>query len=292
MTKPRRPKGIARLGSTTFEWPVPDRSIRLAGRQVPLDVAAVGVVYLLSGLWLLWAFRDAVRGLPDLVSALFQDNVFAFAIARILLLLILFVLYIVLALLAVAYLVLRTDPVGRGLSVVVVATLLAVIASIENQTPVSVIVIMFVSAACCAVLFMSPWASRAFRASPRRFGRPAPVVVSHTLLVSYFALVSLIVVMMLPGLRFLGDLGARFVLFLLLAAASCAAAWWAYLDLRRGPDKRARILLTAACAVMYLALLIGASGSGRAIPLVVLAGIVAPLWLAPHARAWFGDPPL
>ncbi len=116
---------------------------------------------------------------------------------------------------------------------------------------------------------------------------------SLTLSVSAFSLVALVVVLFLPGLPFVRDIGAG-VLFELAYAAACGLAWHSYFALRRGPDRIGRITVTIAAGLVVLGILFSADGfqSLLLIPLALMAGIVAPLWLAPTARQWFGDRPL
>jgi hypothetical protein len=283
-----------RSGPSANEWPFPEKNVAVAGRMLPVELVVVAGIYAFAGLWLLWAIRDLVGVLPDLVSGLFSDNSLEFVVAYVVFYLLTIILYTVAGFLGTAYLLLRVDPVGRGLSVVVTGVLFATLVSAEGEVPAWFVVVVVIAAASSAVLFLSPWVRRAMESSGRRASRPTPVVLSLTLSVSAFSLVALVVVLFLPGLRFAGDIGAGFVLFELAYAAACGLAAHSYFALRRGPDRAGRITVTIAAGLVVLGILFSADGfqSLLLIPLALMAGIVAPLWLAPTARQWFGDRPL
>ena len=154
------------------------------------------------------------------------------------------------------------------------------------------VLIFLISAACTAALFLSPWARRALDAGGRRHGRPWPVVLSQTLLISYFALVGVLGVALLPGLRWAGDLGADLVVTVLFMLTASALALVGGRRLATGPDKTARLLVTIACGIQLVALFSGGANATVLIALGLLGGIALPLWVAPSARTWFGERPL
>jgi hypothetical protein len=284
----------ARVAGSDVQWPVPERNVAVGGRTLPLELVVVAGVYAFAGLWLLWTIRGLVEVLPDLISGLFADNSLEFALSYLVFFLVAIILYIAAAFLGVAYLLFRVDPLGRGLAVVVTGVLFATLVASDGEVPGWFIVVVLVAAASCAVLFLSPWVRRAMASSGRRSNRPQPVVLSQTLSVSVFSLLALIVMLYLPGLRFLDDLGAGYVFFELTYAAACALAWHSYLALRRGPDRTGRMTVTVAAGLVVMGVLFNADGFQNLllIPMALMAGIVAPLWLAPSARQWFGDRPL
>jgi hypothetical protein len=101
-------------------------------------------------------------------------------------------------------------------------------------------------------------------------------------------------VLFLPGLRFVDDVGAGYLFFELTYAAACALAWHSYFALRRGPDRIGRLTVSVAAGLVVMGVLFNADGFQNLllIPMALMTGIVAPLWLAPSARQWFGDQPL
>ena len=283
-----------RIGSTEFDWPVPDRSVNVAGRQISLEILVVAGLYTFAGLWLLWAIHDVIRWLPDAISGLF-GNEFDFAFSWLVLAILGMVGYCIAALLYTGWRIVRCDPVGRGLSVVIAGMLVLLCFAITSQgvgVPGSIILVALIACACSAVLFLSPWARRAMAISARRLDRPTPVVISLTVTISFFSLVGFLGLLLLPGLRFAGDLGVKFVLFELFSLAACALAAAGYMLLRPGPNRQGRLLLSAAAGLVLFGYLLSGQGSSIALGLGVAAAVVAPLWLIPSARTWFGDKPL
>jgi hypothetical protein len=129
-------------------------------------------------------------------------------------------------------------------------------------------------------------------ASKRRLERPTPVIISLTVTVSFFSFVGLLAVLMLPGLRFAGDLGVKFVIFELFSLIACALALFGCLMLRPGPNREGRLALTGAGGLILFGYLLSGQGASIALGLGVAAAVAAPLWLIPSARTWFGDAPL
>src|SRR5690606_13299930 len=52
-----------RIGSTEFNWPVPDKTVQVAGRNLSVEVAGVAALYAVVGLWVLWSIRELVTSL-------------------------------------------------------------------------------------------------------------------------------------------------------------------------------------------------------------------------------------
>lgn len=259
-----------------------------------VEIVIVACVYAASGLWLLIAMRDLLEVIPDMFSGLFDESSFAFAISWLVLYIVSILLYLVVALLGVAYLLVRVDPLGRALTVVIAANLLAMLATSSDGVPGELVVITLAACACSALLFMSPWVRRGFAESPRRRGQPQPVVLSTAVATAFYSLIGWVALIGLPGLRFAGDLGTEWVLLLLSYAVSSVLAFIAIRGIRKGTgDRSARLKLTIACAVTVVGALIGGDDGGSiAFLLSVVAGITVPLWLMASARAWFGDKPL
>jgi hypothetical protein len=276
------------LGETTFTWPVPDRTVQVNGRPMSLEIVVASAVYGLGALWLLWSIRSAVKILPDLVSGLFSDAL-TFFFSWLLLLVLMLLVYVIGLLGYTSYSLFRGDPVGRGLSAVITVTLfLTMFSGVSSGT---IVFITLLSAACTTTLFLSPWARRALDGG-RRHGRPGPVVLSQTLTLTFFLLTGIIGVAFLPGFRYAGTVGAKVIFFVLFMIGASAAALHGYRLLMQGPDKRARLLISGACGAAFVGVLFSDDGSTVLIALGILAGASVPLWLAPTARTWFGDPPL
>ncbi|MEI2809510.1 MAG: hypothetical protein V9F00_04735 [Nocardioides sp.] len=262
------------------------REITVGGRTQVLEVAIVAAVHAVAALWLLIALKDVWVFIPDLVRALFADE-FSFVFAWVLLIVVLVLLYVVGLLAYCAYLLFKGEPVGRGLAAVLCLTLTMLQFTQARST--SLTLIWLVSAACVAVLFLSPWARRILDRPVGFAGRPPSIVLSQTLAVSYLSLVAAMVVALLPGLRFAGDAGAGFVAFELFGGAAAATGLLAARRLSAEADRTARVLLSISIAVPAVFNLISGSGAGVATGLGIAAGVVVPLWALPDARRWFGD---
>lgn len=280
-----------RLGEAVqFDWPVPDRTVEVQGRRLALEVAVVGALHGILALWLLWAVRDLASALPDAITGLFSDE-FSFLFGWAVLAIATLVLYVVAGLGWCAVLLLRGDPVGRGLAVVISGMLTMMLFS--DGVPSAVVVTWLVSVAGVSVLFLSPWAARTFDEGARRHERPVSVVTAQTLALSYLSLIGLVAVLLLPGLRFVGEIGVDFVVLLVLYGVSAVVGVIGVRKLGAGPDRTARLMVTGGVAASLVAVIVGGQGGETvALTVAVLAGTVAPLWVAPRARVWFGDGPL
>lgn len=290
----RRPAGSpaqVRLGEAVeFDWPVPDRTVEVQGRHLALEVAVIGGLHGFLALWLLWAVRDLATALPDAISGLFADE-FSFLFSWAVLAIATLVLYVVAGLAWCAVLLLRGDPVGRGLATVISGMLTMMLFS--DGVPAAIVLTWLVSAVGVGVLFLSPWAARTFNEGTRRHDRPVSVVTAQTLALSYLSLIGLVAVLLLPGLRFAGDIGAEFVVLLVLYAVSAVVGVVGVRKLGAGPDRTARLMVTGGVATSLVAVIVGGQGAETvALTVAVLAGTVAPLWVSPRARVWFGDGPL
>ena len=279
----------ARVGQREFAWPVPDRSLAVRGRPLSVELVVVGSLYALAALWLLVATRDIYPLVPAQLSGLF-GSVWEFALSWLVLFIIGTILYLMVGLAYTAWLIFRAEPLGRGLSVVVAGLLVLMLFS--GEMPGSLVLITLAAVAGAAVLLVSPWARRDFQASPHRHGRPMSVVVSQTVALSFFSLVALLVVSMLPGLRYLGDLGAGLLLFEVLGSGACVLAFLGIRRLRVGPDKPARLFLSVAAGIVLVGFLFVGEGALIALGFGVAAAVAGALWLAPGARVWFGEAPL
>jgi hypothetical protein len=281
--------GKARVGRTEFDWLVPNKDITVAGKTFNLEVFVVGVVYAVATIWLAIALRDSISVLPDVVEGLFDSFAFSFLFAWIFLVVFAILWYLVFALGCISFRLFRLDPLGRGLSAVVSGFLF--LSVFTDDAPGVLWLIMLASVACTAVLYLSPWARAALASSPRAHGRPEPVVLSQAVAVSLFSLLTVVAVILLPGFRFMGDIGASFVFFELFLFAASGAAFVGYFKMRTDP-RLARLLLTGAAAAAGIGYLFVTDAEGVAFGLGIAAAIIVPLWVPPSARAFFGDKPL
>lgn len=277
-------RGTARLGSTEFSWPVPDKQVTVSGRAMSVELLVVGVVYALGALWLAISLLETLEFLPDGLAGIFASNPFEFGFSWLFLTIIAMLWYVVVALGVVAFRVLRADPLGRGLSAVVSGVLLA--AALSDSSSGSFWFVTLLSLACTAVLYLSPWARRALAASPRRHDRPEGVVLSEAVTVSFFSVIGLVALLLLPGLRFIGDLGVE---FLLAEVFLVGATVTAFLGVRQIQTNRVRgrLLVTIAAAAMALGLMLAADGSSLLVGIAIGAAIIVPLWAPASSRTYF-----
>jgi hypothetical protein len=289
---PSNPAAQTTVGGTTFTWPLPEQTMQVSGRTLPVELVVVAAVYCVAGLWMLWQLQPLVQAIPDLLRGLFSSDSFEYSFTYLSVFLLAMVLFVGAALLGVAYLLLRADPVGRGLSVVIFLALIAAAAALNTSTSALYILILLVSACSTAALFVSPWCRHALDTSPRGDGRPTSVVLSRTLILAFFSLLTFETAVMLLGLRFTGTLGASFVIATVLFAAACALAWFGHSRLSDGPDRGGRIQVSVAAGLSLLGSAILGGGSAWVFQLVLLGGATALLWAAPGARTWFGQKPL
>jgi hypothetical protein len=147
-----------RLGDTTFTWPVPDRSVNVNGRAMSLEIVLAATLYGIGALWLLVSVHSAISVLPDLISGLF-GGALEFFISWLVLLVLTLVFYVIGLLAYTSYALFRNDPVGRGLSTVITATLFLM--CFGDTRSATVVLLTLLSAACTLTLFLSPWARRA-----------------------------------------------------------------------------------------------------------------------------------
>lgn len=280
------------MAGGTFMWPVPDRHVTVASRRLPLEIAVIASVYGITGLWLLWEVRSLIAALPDLVAGVFSSNALMYGLSYAVLFIVVIVLYVVAALLAVAWMLYRTNPIGRGLTAVVFGALLAVMAADGQQPPALFVLVVIIAGLGVAVLFVSPWCRRALDESTLRHGRPAPVILSQTLSVAFFSLLTVEVAVLVIGLRFASLLGVAFVIATLLLGTACTAAWAGHRKLRVGPDRTGRWFVTGAVGLIFFGSLFARVGTVWLFELVLFGAILGPLWLAPSTRKWFGDRPL
>src|SRR5689334_2519047 len=216
-----------RLGSTEFNWPVPDRSVDVAGRRVSIEVLVVAALHMLAGLWLLFEVRSLVTGLPDILGGLFSDA-FSFLISYLFLIITAFVGYVIAGLVGTGALLFLSDPVGRGLSAVMSVSLVLLFL---NEPDGVLAVITFISLTCTAVLILSPWARGALAEGARRRQRPSVVVLAQTLALTLFSMTGLVGVLLLPGIRFADVVGTKFVFFELFALGAAGVGAYGVLRL-------------------------------------------------------------
>lgn len=275
------------MAGTGFTWPTPDRTLTVAGQRLPMDLLAVAAIYAIGALWLAFSLVDALRLLPGALSGLFSASPFTYLFSVVVLWLVVIATYAVVGFGAVAYLLVRRDPVARGLSVVVTGVLLASAVLGEQRKSPILFALLILAAASSAVLYLSPWVNRAFAESPRHRDRPGPVTVSLVLHLAWYSFLACLALLMLIGVRFGTTLGFSWFLGMFAYAGACFLARQGYLAVRRGPNRGERLRLAAAAGLMLVGAVL-ASGSFSAVLVLALA-LNLPLWLPPSARRWFGD---
>lgn len=281
------------MSEPTASWPVPDRDVTVGGRTRPLEIVLVSALYAVAAVWLAYELRDSVSFYTGVIGGLFSGDEMGYLFAWIGVVFLSVLWYLVLAFAYVAVKVFQVDPVGRGLSAVV--TVLMAASTFTAQPPWQLWLVLLISVLGTVSLYLSPWLRRAFAASPRRHGRPEPVVVSEAVAVSNYSLLGLLAVLLLPGIRFIGDLGTQYVLFEALILSACICVWFARSRLRSEAEqdrRTGRLLVTITSAFVLAGYLILARGSGAALGFALFAVVVGPLWLAPSPRTFFGDQPL
>lgn len=258
--------------------------VRVPGAPVPLplELAAVVALLALPGLWVVLA------GLADVDDALDVWSFFGARFGLLVLILLAVVILTGVALIVIAVTLVQADRVGRNLAWVVAAALLwAVVVADERST--STVIAAVCAAAGAAVLLLVP-SVQAYFAGPWSpvYDQPVPVATARVLLLVLTGLLAAL------GLVYLlaADVRGRYVLTglaLLAAAAVCAVA----LRRLRVPDRQMRLVVSAVVAVgVVVVLATGGKDEGTLLPIGMLLLVPALLWLAPTARAWFGDGPL
>lgn len=288
LSPPEAPAPVAPGAGAKGRWPLPDRHVTFGGTTLPLELVVVAALHFVAAGWFLVAASDVFAVAPDFFVGVFRGGSLDFLLGWTGLAAVALLAVVVVGLFATALLLVQRDRLGRALAAVVTGLLLLGSGDLGGQG----VLILVVSAGCTAVLFLSPWCRAAFLDSDRTDGRPSLVVLSVTLGLVVFGLFALVALLMLPGVRFLGDLGATFLVATVCVASGTALGLLGLLRLRRGPDPEARFRLTAGAVLLLVGLVLPGRGQSYAQLLLVLLVVVVPLWVAPSVRAWFGEKPL
>ncbi|MBC9955949.1 zinc-ribbon domain-containing protein [Yimella sp. cx-51] len=273
-------------------------TVCVAGRALPIDLVIVAAAYVVAGLLVLWATRDAFKILPDMISGIFDDSPFVYLISYAVLYLLAIVLWIVAALVGAGYLLFRQDPVGRWIAVAVAVSLL-LLSMAREDTPGGFWFAAFIAIAAAVALFVSPGATAALSQS-NRGDRPAAITAARAVVAFRYSLIALSAFVGVAGLRFVSELGVSWFFMVVFQCAAAVLAWAGFARVSNGPDARGRLLISAATAMDLLALLATVSGqdtgSPAAVSVLITLGTIALinvlLWIVPAARAWFGDKPI
>lgn len=249
---------------------------------IPTELLAAALLFAVPAIYVL---VDALRGLPDIIDLFGFSARFGFLI----LWLFLIVIAIAVGLIAIAWLVLRVDPVGRGLAYLVAGEwVVATIAAKQRTTAELVTMVCLMLSAI--VLAVSPVLQASFRhAKPRQ--TPTSLDIARILLVvsaSLLSSIGLVYLIAALGLQGGGKYTALGVIFLLAGPGAFVGSQ--YLAQRHRP---ARAVITAIVAgVFILGLILGGRSFGEVQVLSLMLVIPICLWLTPDAREYFGDPPL
>jgi hypothetical protein len=250
---------------------------------LPLELLAVIGLFLLAGGALIWT---SLRALPDTFRLLSSAG-FAHLVALALLLALVVIALLGLGLLIVARMLYRADRVGRGLAYVAAGTVAASILFASTKTTGEMLA-MFASIGAIGVLVLSPGV-RTYFTRPNAFQRDRPTSV----VIAQVCVAVLAGLLMVVGLMYLllGDVDGKYVL---IGLALLGLAAGAFLLVRRlsGPDRRARSLVSIGAVAGIILSFLGTRSSGFLVPLGIYGSILVCLWLAPDARAYFGDEPL
>lgn len=292
------PSGAERShGGAASAWPVPDTSVRVAGAWVPVDVAAAAALYAAAAGWLLVNRWYAFTQLPHLITDPF-GGMFRFWLSWGALVATAVLAYLVAALASCAYLLVRGKPTGRGLATMLFAALVALLFT-DARSP-AMTTATLISGSGVAILYASPWAHRMF-AQHDVGSRPAPVTLSASVASTWFGLLGLLAVLLLPGVQYRVELGTGFVVFEALCVAAVLTAFSGLLTLSARPSLGRWLLTAAAVGAAAAHVYVQPVGlhyssptgdATAAVGVAVLCGIVAPLWLVSAGRAWFGGAPL
>lgn len=273
----------------TANWPIPDRTVTVNGRQLNAELAVVAGVHLLGALALVISVWSIFKAVPSMLGDLFSSWSFEFALAWIVLLIATILAWMIALMVLAAVAVYRGSPVGRALVTLFAVILLLVVLSADT-VPGFLWVVLVVSVACAADLWLSPNVRRVYAA----WSDAAPWEVTFALTVSiwYFSQIGFGAVVALPGLRFASVLDGQWVICLLAYIAAGVLGCMALVRLRRGPDRTARTMLVAAAGIFALGLLILQSGSNgdwtTLLQALALVGVLAwALYVPPASRAWF-----
>jgi hypothetical protein len=230
-----------------------------------------------AGLLVLW---PAVKILPDLLDLLssggFQFGLFLLAVW-------LLFAFFGGSCLYLAFRLTRADRVARGLSYVLMGGL-ALAILIGNEHTAGLTITMLLAAASVAVLALTP-GPRAFFASGKQGEHPDGLVIARTLIAVWA------VIMLAVGLVFLplGGLGAKYVIVGLFFIGLGGGAFFLSSRLAQG-DQTARIIVSAGAGIyLILLLILGDRDPGLLLPLAMVVGIGAYLWIPQDVQRFFNE---
>jgi hypothetical protein len=250
----------------------------------PLELWVVIALFAVPGAYI------TVAGLDALVAA-FDLFDFGTRFALLLALLALLVVSIGVAFLGIAWMLFVRSRVGRGLAYVVagIALLSAILSEGDGGNAYRSEGLIAVGSIVAIVLLgLAPAVREVFT------GPDAPAATEPTSVV--IARVCTAAAVWANGvvglsLVLLGDVDSSYYVYGLLELGAAAVLLYAFRQLR-GPDRRARVIISVAAGVAIVAALLGPGLDGLALGVVVPATVLVCLWLAPDARRWFGDRPL
>lgn len=249
-------------------------------RGLPLELWLVIALVGISGIL---ALAAAGIGIDQVAELEFLDG----TLLAVVVLLYLIVASAGLALLAIAHQLGRGSRVARGVTYVLTGSLVTDVL-FSDYSPRTQTIALVVSLAACAVLALAPAVREVFeRPDTEESAAPSAIVSARACLAAstYLATVLAIVYFIL------GSIEGRFVVYGLIALAAAGALLLGFQRLRL-PDPGARLLATGASVVGFVAAMLGPGRGGVGVVIALLVAIPAFLWLAPGARARFGDRPL
>jgi hypothetical protein len=250
---------------------------------IPLELLGVCGVMALSGLLLLWPGLSLLSdGFP-----LLGDGSFGLAIGLLAVDVGALVLALAAALGLLAWRLSHGDRVARGMSYILLGSIVFAVI-VGGSHPTGLVIVMLFSVAALIVLAAAPNVRQFFTgAAAPDAGQPVSVTMARTLL-TWFAVVAIFL-----GVTFLpmGVLGAQMVFAGVIFLAAGIGVFLLSSRLARGEPTARLITTILMAAYALLALVGGGRNTGTLLDLGIAAGIVCLLWLPQDARAFFAQPP-
>lgn len=237
-------------------------------------IAAAGIYILQLGL----------RVLPDAIR-LFNDYTAGFTF--VILVLVVLICAMGAGLLWLAWALWRRSRVARGMTYVVVGSLLTMVLFGDNVSG-GLVLAMLAGLAAAAVLAFAPAVQPLFTgADAPDSAQPSGVVVARVSLLLWLILLGVAAV-----LNFcLVDVSGKYVAFGLIETLIVIGGVIIYRRLAL-PDRQARVIASAGTAITFILLLLGWHSTGFALMLGFTVAIPICLWVPADVRRFFGDQPI
>jgi hypothetical protein len=270
------------VGATST--PLSSLRLNIAVAGMPLEIVIPIALFAIAGVYLI---QFAIRALVDAFRVLSYVDGQLQRLFLVVAVVIFLVLALGVALLLIAWLIQRLDPVGRGLAYVVVACLSTLVIFGDGSTTGEVLSLIG-GLVAVAILASAPAVRDALDGpNAKRRSLPTSICVAQ---ISIFVWIALLLVA--ATLHFvLADISGKYVAVgvLELIIALGALALVLGLSIR---DRTTRAIISVAAVLGVVMLLIGRHDAGFTLLIGLTAAIPAFLWLPRDARAFYGDGPL